>query len=90
MSLRPREVDFDESWPVLLETIQGVITVNRLHKIDKLLWQNTFSDIYVLCVAHPEPHTKPLYDETRKLLERHVNSILKVNFVFIFIEKDVN
>ena len=75
MSLRPREIVFEESWEKLLEIIRGVITLNRLRKIDKPLWHNTFSDVYMLCVAHPEPHSKQLYDETKKLLETHVISI---------------
>jgi len=75
MSLKPREIVFDESWCKLKKIIGGVITLNRLCKIDKFIWQNTFTDIYMLCVAHPEPHCKPLYDETRKYLEAHVYSI---------------
>ena len=82
MSLRPREIVFEESWLKLLEIIRGVITLNRLRKIDKPLWHNTFSDVYMLCVAHPEPHSKQVYDETRKLLESHVTMIYKVIFFF--------
>jgi hypothetical protein len=78
MSLRPREIVFEESWYKLVDIIRGVITLNRLRKIDKPLWHNTFSDVYMLCVAHPEPHSKPLYEETRKLLESHVMLIYKV------------
>jgi hypothetical protein len=48
MSLRPREIVFEESWIKLLEIIRGVITVNRLRKIDKPLWHDTFSDVYML------------------------------------------
>ncbi len=80
MSLRPREIVFEESWLKLLEIIRGVITVNRLRKIDKPLWHDTFSDVYMLCVAHPEPHSKQLYEETRKLLESHIVMIYKVIF----------
>ena len=75
MSLRPREIVFEESWLKLNEIIQGVITVNRLRKIDKPLWHDTFSDVYMLCVAHPEPHSKQLYDETKKLIESHIMNI---------------
>ena len=78
MSLRPREIVFEESWSKLLDIIQGVITVTRLRKIDKPLWHNTFSDVYMLCVAHPESHSKPLYDATRKLLETHIIQIYNV------------
>ncbi|CAF0772886.1 unnamed protein product [Brachionus calyciflorus] len=77
MSLRPREIVFEESWEKLSDIIRGVITLNRLRKIDKSLWQNTFFDVYMLCVAHPEPHSKQLYDETRNLLESHVQNIHK-------------
>lgn len=80
MSLKPREIVFEESWEKLSDIIKGVITLNRLRKIDKALWQNTFFDVYMLCVAHPEPHSKQLYDETRKLLENHVQEIQKVLF----------
>lgn len=77
MSLRPREIVFEESWIKLLEIIRGVITVNRLRKIDKPLWHDTFSDVYMLCVAHPEPHSKQLYEETRVLLESHIVMMFK-------------
>lgn len=80
MSLKPREVVFDDSWAKLKDIIGGVITLNRLCKIDKPTWHSTFSDVYMLCVAHPEPHCKSLYDETRKFLDSHVLSIFMVNF----------
>ena len=75
MSLRPREIAFEEVWTKLYDIIKGVITLNRLRRIDKPLWHNTFSDVYMLCVAHPEPHSKQLYEETRRLLELHVIAI---------------
>jgi hypothetical protein len=84
MSLRPREIYFEDSWHSLLEIIRGVVTVNRLRKIDKPLWHNTFSDVYMLCVAHPEPHSKQLYDETKKLLESHISEIYQVSRFYIF------
>lgn len=84
MSLRPREIYFEDSWHSLLEIIRGVVTVNRLRKIDKPLWHNTFSDVYMLCVAHPEPHSKQLYDETKKLLESHISEIYQVRRFYIF------
>jgi cullin 2 len=78
MSLRPREIAFEEVWTKLFDIIKGVITLNRLRRIDKPLWHNTFSDVYMLCVAHPEPHSKQLYEETRRLLELHVIAIYDV------------
>jgi cullin 2 len=78
MSLRPREIVFEESWPKLSEIIKGVITVNRTIIVDKPLWHDTFSDVYMLCVAHPDPHSKQLYEEIKKLLESHIMMIHKV------------
>jgi cullin 2 len=82
MSLRPREIAFEEVWTKLYDIIKGVITLNRLRRIDKPLWHNTFSDVYMLCVAHPEPHSKQLYEETRRLLELHVIAIYDVSRAF--------
>ena len=67
-----------------IRIIRGVVTVNRLRKIDKPLWHNTFSDVYMLCVAHPEPHSKQLYDETKKLLESHISDIYQVCYFLFF------
>jgi cullin 2 len=82
MSLRPREIAFEEVWTKLFDIIKGVITLNRLRRIDKPLWHNTFSDVYMLCVAHPEPHSKQLYEETRRLLELHVIALFDVSIHF--------
>ena len=82
MSLRPREIVFEDSWTHLVEIIRGVITLNRLRKIDKPLWQNTFLDIYMLCVAQPESLSKQLYDETKTLIEAHIVTIFKVTNSF--------
>ena len=79
MSLRPRVINFNAYWPSMLQIIRGVVTVNRLHKIDKPIWHDTFTDVYMLCVAHPEPYSKQLYDETKNLLESHVSEIYRVS-----------
>ncbi len=47
MSLKPRRVDFASSWDLLLETVRGVITCDR---VDRAVWNDRFS--YPLrCVA---------------------------------------
>ncbi|KAK7881167.1 hypothetical protein WMY93_029576 [Mugilogobius chulae] len=52
MSLKPRVVDFDETWNKLLTTIKAVV---MLDYVERATWNDRFSDIYALCVAYPEP-----------------------------------
>jgi hypothetical protein len=43
MSLRPREINFVETWQSLLKTVKGIITLNRLNKVDRTTWNDKFS-----------------------------------------------
>ncbi len=43
MSLRPCEINFQETWDDLLDIIKGVITLNRLKKVDRSTWYEKFS-----------------------------------------------
>ncbi|XP_071505622.1 cullin-2-like [Diadema antillarum] len=72
MSLKPRIVNFEETWERLLKTVQAVI---QLADIKRCTWNDRFSDVYALCVAFPEPHSERLYSETKCFLENHVNSL---------------
>lgn len=72
MSLKPREVNFEEVWGGLLETVQQVVTMGS---IKRTVWNERFSDVYSLCVAYPEPLAERLYWETKKLLENHVRDL---------------
>ncbi|XP_023933316.1 cullin-2 [Lingula anatina] len=74
MSLKPRRVDFDATWKLLLETVQGVITCGR---VDRATWNDRFSDVYALCVAYPEPLGEQLYAKTKEFLEHHVTALHK-------------
>uniref|UniRef100_A0A2A4JF66 Cullin family profile domain-containing protein n=1 Tax=Heliothis virescens TaxID=7102 RepID=A0A2A4JF66_HELVI len=74
MSLKPRNVDFTETWAHLKETVAGVV---GLRAVERSVWNTRFSDVYALCVAHPEPLADRLYDETRKFLEEHVAGLLQ-------------
>ena len=40
MSLKPRRVDFDQTWAQLLETVRGVITCGR---VQRAVWNDRFS-----------------------------------------------
>ncbi|KAL4711200.1 hypothetical protein ACJJTC_019041 [Scirpophaga incertulas] len=74
MSLKPRNVDFQETWATLKETVAGVV---GLQTIERSVWNTRFSDVYALCVAHPEPLADKLYDETKNFLEEHVSGLLQ-------------
>ncbi|XP_049886937.1 cullin-2-like [Pectinophora gossypiella] len=74
MSLKPRNVDFQETWANLKETVAGVV---GLKSVERSVWNTRFSDVYALCVAHPEPLADRLYDETRNFLEEHVAGLLQ-------------
>lgn len=73
MSLKPKKVDFQETWDVLQETVKGVITLGN---VPRATWNDRFSDVYSLCVAYPEPLADRLYQETRLFLDKHVKSLL--------------
>ncbi|CAB1340785.1 unnamed protein product [Coregonus sp. 'balchen'] len=74
MSLKPRVVDFDETWNKLLTTIKAVV---MLDYVERATWNDRFSDIYALCVAYPEPLGEKLYTETKVFLENHVRQLYK-------------
>lgn len=42
--------------------VAGVV---GLQTVDRSVWNLRFSDVYALCVAHPEPLADKLYDETK-------------------------
>ncbi|XP_050445079.1 cullin-2 [Cataglyphis hispanica] len=73
MSLKPKRVDFNQTWHELQETVKGVIT---LANIPRAIWNDRFSDVYSLCVAYPEPLADRLYDETKRFLVNHVDHLL--------------
>ncbi|CAG0902644.1 unnamed protein product [Darwinula stevensoni] len=74
MSLKPRPMNFDDTWPLIKDTLLGVIT---LRKIPKAVWNDRFSDVYALCVAQPDPLGDRLYQEIKKSLEKHVDKIFE-------------
>ncbi|CAH1163956.1 unnamed protein product [Phaedon cochleariae] len=73
MSLKPRRVDFNATWGAIRDTIKGVITLDH---VARPVWNDRFSDVYSLCVAHPEPMADRLYAETKQYLIDHVAKLL--------------
>ncbi|XP_076183973.1 cullin 2 [Ptiloglossa arizonensis] len=73
MSLKPKRVNFKQTWNVLEETVKCIITLSN---VPRATWNDRFSDVYSLCVAYPEPLANELYDETKKFLDSHVFQLL--------------
>ncbi|EDW36922.1 GL25796 [Drosophila persimilis] len=73
MSLKPKIVEFVDVWPRLRCIAESVIT---LSKVERAVWNTSFSDVYTLCVAQPEPMADRLYTETKHFLEKHVQEML--------------
>lgn len=40
MSLRPKHVDFDETWGILRRTIEGVVTLSKVPRVE---WNDRFT-----------------------------------------------
>ncbi|CAF3491841.1 unnamed protein product [Rotaria sp. Silwood1] len=76
-SLKPKEIDFNEQWSIVLGTVRSVISMGRFGHTNKATWQERFFDIYYLCVATPDSHAERLYEETKKFLEEHCKSMKK-------------
>ncbi|KAK2174734.1 hypothetical protein NP493_780g00005 [Ridgeia piscesae] len=86
MSLKPRRVDFDNTWLQLLETVEGIITCGR---VERSVWNDRFSDVYALCVAYPEPLGDRLYSETKQFLENHVEKLYQVTYYLVFFTQEL-
>ncbi|KAM7350899.1 cullin 2 [Cochliomyia hominivorax] len=73
MSLKPKKVNFNEIWTDLKSTAEAVI---KLDKVERNVWNTSFTNVYNLCVAHPEPFADQLYEETKQFLKQHVENML--------------
>lgn len=74
MTLKPEEIDFDNEWFHLKQTIDKVINIKE---IDRREWTERFSNIYRICVATPEPLWQRLYFETQNFLDDYVANLFK-------------
>lgn len=74
MSLKPKRINFEETWGELSLIVRDVIS---LKEVKRDVWNNTFSDVYSICVSYPEPLADQLYDNTKAFLEKHVEWLLK-------------
>lgn len=74
MSLKPKRINFEETWGDLSLIVRDVIS---LKEVKRDVWNNTFSDVYSICVSYPEPLADQLYDNTKAFLEHHIECLLK-------------
>lgn len=74
MSLKPKRIDFKTTWTDLSLIVRDVIS---LKEVKRDVWNNTFSDVYSICVSYPDPLADQLYDNTKVFLESHVQWMLK-------------
>lgn len=74
MSLKPKRINFEGTWEDLQTTMKEVVT---LKAVQRDVWNNSFSDVYSICVSYPEPLADPLYYKTKAFLENHVQQMLQ-------------
>lgn len=74
MSLRSDPIDFEEYWPKI-EKLLLLILHQKHDEVTRGVWQETFFDIYKVCVAGPEPLVGVLYSRLKSLLQRHVQDL---------------
>lgn len=77
MSLRSDPIDFEEIWPPIEGVLMNIL-YQRYGNITNDRWQETFFDVYKVCVAQPEPLVGVLYQRLKTLLQRHVQELCKV------------
>lgn len=78
MSLRSDPINFEECWPPI-ETLLLNILHQRYCDISNDRWQETFFDVYKVCVAQPESLVGVLYASLKSLLQKHVQELCKVS-----------
>lgn len=78
MSLRSDPINFEEFWPPIEKLLNNILH-QQYKNISNDRWQETFFDIYKVCVAQPEPLVGVLYLRLKTLLQRHVQELCKVS-----------
>ncbi|KAG1661386.1 Cullin-2 [Nymphon striatum] len=75
MSLKPKHIDFDIEWSGLINVMSEIINLGVVHRSS---WNDTFSVIYSLCTALPDPFTDELYRSIKSFLGTHVEKCCEV------------
>ncbi|KAI6654601.1 Cullin-2-like [Oopsacas minuta] len=63
---------FDRKWSDIVRTISSVI---RLEGVDRKKWNDSFSDVYALCMPYPVSYADTLNNYLEKFFEQHVLNI---------------
>ncbi|ESO08238.1 hypothetical protein HELRODRAFT_190953 [Helobdella robusta] len=74
MSLKPKQVDFEDLWPRILDVVEKVLAGRT---VEKSVWNDRFTDVYALCVSFPEALAERLYAKTKEFIENHVLNLSK-------------
>ncbi|TPX64061.1 hypothetical protein SpCBS45565_g06144 [Spizellomyces sp. 'palustris'] len=75
MSLRPKRVDFNASFPAFRQELLNMFhcTTDRA----KVSGIDMFQQVYDLCTSYPKPHTELLFQSIDDLLREHVSGVLQ-------------
>lgn len=74
MSLRSDPINFEDFWPPIEKLLLNILH-QRYHNITNDRWQESFFDVYKVCVAQPESLVGVLYSRLKSLLQRHVQEL---------------
>lgn len=74
MSLRSDPINFEDYWPSIEKLLLNLLH-QRYHNITQDKWQETFFDVYKVCVAQPDSLVGVLYQRLKTLLQRHVQTL---------------
>ena len=70
--LPPRTERFDQKWSDICQTISKVI---QIEKVDRKKWNDSFSDVYSLCMPYPVSYAEQLNDNLDVFFTEHVEGI---------------
>ena len=62
---------FDKKWSDICQTISKVI---QLDGVDRKKWNDSFSDVYALCMPYPISYAEQLNDNLDMFFTQHVES----------------
>lgn len=74
MSLRSATINFEDFWPPIEKLLLNILHQNY-QNITNDRWQESFFDVYKVCVAQPESLVGVLYSRLKSLLQRHVQEL---------------
>jgi len=71
-SLHPSQVDFDETWLRIKNTLKSLITLSVVARTE---WNERFSDVYSICVSNEDGLDETLYKATKTFFEDHARDV---------------